>query len=288
MTFPDDTPDESAICPYLGLVDDAESHATYATEAHRCYRLATPTRIASQHQENFCLGANHPNCPVYQGEGVEATTTTPARSGPPPLEPLEPQPPQWSGPAAAEPERPEPSRPPRRQQEQTQPFGTPAPGGRPRAPRRPSTGRVGQRSGGISMPVATIGLFALAIVVVVIAFIINQQLGDDGEPLSPADEFATNQALTQQAGGGETQTPEPGETETPQTGETPTSEPTEDGEETPTPPNGNGQVHIVEPGDTCGAIAAQYGVTLQDFLDANNLTEEDCLAIQPGQELIIP
>ena len=48
----------SAVCPYLGLADDADSHATYATEAHRCYRLTNPTRIATPHQENYCLGAN--------------------------------------------------------------------------------------------------------------------------------------------------------------------------------------------------------------------------------------
>ncbi|GAB4332118.1 MAG: hypothetical protein Kow0010_17810 [Dehalococcoidia bacterium] len=289
MTFPADTPDESTICPYLGLVDDAESHATYATEAHRCYRLPTPTRIASQHQENYCLGANHPACPVYQGQGVEATTTPPpARTGPPPLEPLEPQPPRWSG-AAAEPEPERPSRQPRRQPE-TQPFGSPAPGARPRPPRRPATGRVGQRSGGLSMPVATIGLFALAIVIVVIAFFINQALGNDDEPLSPADEFATNQALTQQAGGGgQTQTPAPRETATPEDGATPTASPTENGgEPTPTQPSGNGQVHVVESGDTCSGIANQYGVTLQELLTANGMTEDDCLGIQPGQEIIIP
>lgn len=288
MTFPDDTPDESTICPYLGLVDDAESHATYATEAHRCYRLPTPTRIASQFQENYCLGPNYPACPVYQGEGVEATTAAPPRTGPPPLEPLEPQAPQWSG-ATAEPEPERPRRQPRRQPE-TGPFGAPAPGARPRPPRRPAAGRVGQRSGGISMPVATIGLFALAIVIVVVAFFINQALGDDEAPLSPADEFATNQALTQQAGGGaQTQTPATGTTPTPQNGTTPTATPTEGGQEpTPTQAPGGGQVHVVEPGDTCSDIANQYDVTLDELLTANDMTEDDCLSIQPGQELIIP
>jgi len=58
------------ICPYLGLTDDSDSHATYATEAHRCYRLPNPTRIAAGHQETYCLGNNHVSCPVYQGEGI--------------------------------------------------------------------------------------------------------------------------------------------------------------------------------------------------------------------------
>ena len=64
----------AAVCAYLGLVDDGDLHATYATDAHRCYRLPNPTRIASQHQESFCLTADHTSCPIFQGEGVEATT----------------------------------------------------------------------------------------------------------------------------------------------------------------------------------------------------------------------
>src|SRR5690606_9359570 len=68
----------SAVCPYLGLADDADSHATYATEAHRCYRLPNPTRIAPPHQELHCLGANHVTCMVYRGEGVPGAGAAPA------------------------------------------------------------------------------------------------------------------------------------------------------------------------------------------------------------------
>ena len=64
----------ASACRYLGLVDDGELHATYSTDAHRCYRLPNPTRIATQHQERYCLTAEHPSCPIFQGEGVEATT----------------------------------------------------------------------------------------------------------------------------------------------------------------------------------------------------------------------
>ena len=60
----------SAICPYLGLVDSADSHATYATDANRCYRLPNPTRIAIRHQETYCLEDNHTACPVFRGEGI--------------------------------------------------------------------------------------------------------------------------------------------------------------------------------------------------------------------------
>ena len=51
MSYPTADDEMSGVCPYLGLADDADSHATYATEAHRCYRLDNPTRIAANHQQ---------------------------------------------------------------------------------------------------------------------------------------------------------------------------------------------------------------------------------------------
>ena len=140
------------------------------------------------------------------------------------------------------------------------------------------------------MPVATIGLFALALVVIGLAFAIQQIVGDgDNNQLSPGDQLATRDAqqrtLTSQAGGGsETQTPGAGETpQTPGTGETP-------GEATPTPTEGNGggSTYTVEAGDFCGSIADDNGITLQQLLDANDMTEDDCLNLQPGQVLVIP
>ncbi len=44
--------------------------------------------------------------------------------------------------------------------------------------------------------------------------------------------------------------------------------------------------YIVQAGDYPGSIAAQYGITLEELLTANNLTEADI--IYPGQQLIIP
>src|SRR5690606_2147043 len=153
-------------------------------------RLPNPTRIAASHQEAYCLGANPPSCPVYMGEGVEATTTAPAavpppfQAAPPPRPgpfPTPPPPPAWAPAAGDDGEVFEP---------QQRPL------------RRPSPGSVGGRTArsGISMPMATVGLFALAIVVVVIAFFINQQLGDDNGSLTPDERFQTQQAETQQAG----------------------------------------------------------------------------------------
>ena len=74
MTLPESPSEETtAVCPFVGLADDRDSHANYSTAAHRCYRLPEPTRIAAHYQESYCLTVQHPSCAVFQGEGVEAT-----------------------------------------------------------------------------------------------------------------------------------------------------------------------------------------------------------------------
>ncbi|HYO87672.1 MAG TPA: LysM peptidoglycan-binding domain-containing protein [Candidatus Limnocylindrales bacterium] len=55
--------------------------------------------------------------------------------------------------------------------------------------------------------------------------------------------------------------------------------------DTPAGPAGS-QVHIVQPGDVLVNIAAQYGVTVNAIVQANNLTNPN--ALQVGQQLIIP
>lgn len=54
---------------------------------------------------------------------------------------------------------------------------------------------------------------------------------------------------------------------------------------TPAPAAGQ-QKYVVKYGDTLSSIAAQYGVTVQQIIDANSLQNPDLLL--PGQELIIP
>jgi LysM repeat protein len=151
------------------------------------------------------------------------------------------------------------------------------------------------RSGGISMPVATIGLFALAIALVALAFLIQRALsGGDGDEITPAESFQTTEAQrmtqTAQAGGGaQTQTPGAGTTETPGTGETPGVTTTPDGEDptnTPTGGNGGGTTYTVVSGDTCSAIAQEFDTTVQAIIDANDLDAECSLDID--QVLTIP
>lgn len=280
MTYPADQDDLSAVCPYLGLADDADSHATYATEAHRCYRLEQPTRIASGHQETYCLGSNHVTCPVYRGEGIGATSRAGAAG---------------AGAAAAASAGRGRGRPPRE--------GRPAEGrgreggnGARRSPaldRKRPTGTLGPkaRGGGISMPTATIALFALAAVVLVLAFVLNQALGggdDDNGSLSAADRFASQQAQTR------TPTSGAGGQETPAGDQTPdgngTPEPTQagGGDETPaatptTGGGGGGLTYEVESGDICGTIASAHDLTLDEFMDLN--PGIDCTNLQVGQEV---
>ena len=49
---------------------------------------------------------------------------------------------------------------------------------------------------------------------------------------------------------------------------------------------GGGRVHVVQSGETLLAIARQYGVTVDDIVQANNLTDPNRLSV--GQELKIP
>ena len=72
----------------------------------------------------------------------------------------------------------------------------------------------------------------------------------------------------------------------------PTAIPTEVSTEAPADPDqvitripDGAQVYVVQEGDSCWSIAAQYGMDIQDFMEANNFT--DC-NIQPNDEVIIP
>lgn len=104
--------------------------------------------------------------------------------------------------------------------------------------------------------------------------------------------LATQSALRTETAARSTPTPAqptPAQPTEPSAQSTTTAVPTQpSAEPTATTASGGGNVHLVVSGDTCGAIAGANGVTLQAFLDANNMTEDDCLSIQPGQELIIP
>lgn len=288
--------DFSAVCPYLGLADDADSHATYATEAHRCYRLPNPTRIASPHQESYCLGANHVTCPVYLGEGVPKAVPAPPAG---PFTTGAPSRPADEGETVRGPRAGQ--RPPSRRP--FEPGTAAAPGAAARPAKRPqNTGALGPRprAGGVSMPVATIGLFALALIVIALAFAINNLVGGGGDDskLSSADVVATRAAekATQTAKAGGTQPTQPPPTQQPgsQTPGAATATLAPGQTRTTTAvagsvtPGGSAKTYVVKSGDTCGAIAIANNITLQQLLTANNKSEDDCTKLQVGDVLKLP
>jgi len=147
------------------------------------------------------------------------------------------------------------------------------------------------------MPVATIGLFILAIVVVAIALLISRAVGDNGDNTQAYDPgvLATTAALktsqaktpgaqTTQQGGQPTQPPG---SVTPGTPGTPgTAVATRTG--TPGTPAASGKTYAVKAGDTCGGIASASNITLKELLDLNKITEDDCTKLQVGQTLKLP
>jgi LysM repeat protein len=96
-----------------------------------------------------------------------------------------------------------------------------------------------------------------------------------GRPALPGD-VATPST---QAGGAATISPEPGSGSTPAS----TGGPVEANATTPpTRPS----TYLVQAGDTLGAIADRFGVSLSDLMTTNGLTNQDF--IQVGQQLVIP
>jgi LysM repeat protein len=52
------------------------------------------------------------------------------------------------------------------------------------------------------------------------------------------------------------------------------------------PASGQGKTYVIQRGDTLMSIAREYGLTLQQLQDANNIADPD--RIYPGQTLVIP
>ena len=57
---------QEARCPYVGLQDDAQSLAAFASTMNYCYRLKEPKAIKLEYQQQFCLSPAHQRCLVFQ------------------------------------------------------------------------------------------------------------------------------------------------------------------------------------------------------------------------------
>ena len=55
----------STICPYLGLIDDAKTNATFPFEGNACHQAKPPVLISLTYQQTSCLSPAHTNCPGY-------------------------------------------------------------------------------------------------------------------------------------------------------------------------------------------------------------------------------
>ena len=73
-------------CPHLGLEEDRSSNFSYPADAHRCFVSGEAVSIELEHQEEFCLGTNHPACPDFE---VPEATSLPTASADRALEPLQ-------------------------------------------------------------------------------------------------------------------------------------------------------------------------------------------------------
>jgi LysM repeat protein len=70
---------------------------------------------------------------------------------------------------------------------------------------------------------------------------------------------------------------------------TATSEPPTATPEPPTAePEPEPRIYTVQPGDTLRSIAADFGVSVQSIINANDLTAAEADSLQPGDTLIIP
>jgi len=138
------------------------------------------------------------------------------------------------------------------------------------------------------MPAATIGLFALAIVLIAIAFLISQAVdGNGSNQPTEADAFATQNALKTAQSGNQT----PQVTQTAQSNQTPAGTQTQTSE-TPgatrtTTGGAGGGTYTVKPGDSCSAIATANNTTVEKLMQANNITDPDC-PLNVGDTLKLP
>lgn len=59
-------PTRSHICPHLGLKSDPSTALHFASMGNYCHHVNPPDVVRDSHQNEFCLTAEHVNCPVYK------------------------------------------------------------------------------------------------------------------------------------------------------------------------------------------------------------------------------
>jgi LysM repeat protein len=55
----------AGVCPFLGLLDDAETRVVYPSTANCCHRANPPAYVLPEHQSLHCLNSHHRTCSVF-------------------------------------------------------------------------------------------------------------------------------------------------------------------------------------------------------------------------------
>ena len=66
--FEELNPGQAGICPYLGLLDDADSVQDYPSANNVCHHVAPLAAPTLTHQSNLCLTTQYAQCRVYNAE----------------------------------------------------------------------------------------------------------------------------------------------------------------------------------------------------------------------------
>jgi LysM repeat protein len=251
----------TAVCPLL-VSDDASWRSAYASRDHRCWAVRPPAPLILKKQRELCLTAGHASCTTYvaangdpEGDRDLVSVGTGHTSS-------LLWPPVRSIPLTLEPSR-----------------------GRTTAlPSAPG------RAGGQAL---LVGLMVLAFLVLVIARTSTPSqapssslgAGDASAAIAPSPSAVATPSATPAATQGATQgaspapaTPSPGPSLTPVPSLTP--------DPSATPTASTVRTYKVQSGDTLGAIAARFGVTVKAIAKANGIA--DPRLIRVGQVLVIP
>lgn len=55
-------------CDYLGLKDDPQTCLAFTSNWNYCHRVRPPDSVRIEHQRQYCLTADHVQCPIFQNE----------------------------------------------------------------------------------------------------------------------------------------------------------------------------------------------------------------------------
>jgi hypothetical protein len=65
-----------AVCPFVGLYDDVQTHSNSADVTNYCHRRGRPRSIRSEYLTGVCLGSSFSTCTVYENRGDGDTPST--------------------------------------------------------------------------------------------------------------------------------------------------------------------------------------------------------------------